>query len=123
MVVLHYAGITKTKFSGVSVIVPKIINAQTDFAQVGLYNYGNEHFEISDAAVDIKTVCGNDDYHSFPEPFSKPDIVVFHSPFGIPRCAVIAKMLKKDKIPYVVVPHGCFSNFAMNFIKTLFLFS
>ena len=113
MVILHYAGIGKNNASGVSVIVPQIMDSQTTFAHVGFYNYGKESFDTVQGVTRISDTQSNDDYHSFPPPFNRPDIVVFHSPFGIPRCVRITKLLKKDGIPYVVVPHGCFSSFAM----------
>lgn len=113
MVVLHYASISKNNASGVSVIVPQIMSAQTEFATVGFYNYGKECFDTGESVVHVKNNKYNDDYHTFPEPFNHPDIVIFHSPFGIPRCAYITRKLKKDNIPYVIVPHGCFSEFAM----------
>ena len=113
MIVLHYAGVSKNNASGVSVIVPQIMNAQSTFGQIGFYNYGKDSFDTVESVVHLKNDKGDDDYHTFPEPFNHPDIVIFHSPFGIPRCALITKKLKKDKIPYVIVPHGCFSKFAM----------
>lgn len=113
MVILHYAGIGKNSASGVSVIVPQIMNAQTTFAQVGFYNYGKESFDTAEGVSRLSDFHENDDYHTFPAPFNHPDVVIFHSPFGIPKSVRITKMLKKDVIPYVVVPHGCFSDFAM----------
>lgn len=113
MVVLHYANISRNNASGVSVIVPQIANSQVTFAQVGFYNYGSECFDTVDRVVRLDKAQGNDDYHCFQEPFNRPDVVVFHSPFGLPKSVRITKMLKKDGIPYVIVPHGCFSKFAM----------
>lgn len=109
LTILHYAGIGFNKASGVSVIVPQILSAQADYARVGFYNYSGDCFPIS-KKVEILTKNESDDYHTFPKPFQKPDIVVFHSPFGIPRIVSIAKMLQQEKIPYVIVPHGCFSS-------------
>lgn len=113
MVVLHYANISRNKASGVSVIVPQIMNAQTEFAQIGFYNYGKEIFDTVQGVTRISDTYSQDDYRTFPVPFNRPDIVVFHSPFGMPRIIALAKMLKKDGIPYIIVPHGCFSSFAM----------
>lgn len=113
MVVLHYARVSKNNASGLSVIVPRILDAQTSFARIGFYNYEKESFDTVEGVTRISDSQGSDDYHNFSAPFDRPDIVVFHSPFGIPQCARITKLLKKDGIPYVVVPHGCFSMFAM----------
>ena len=112
MVVLHYAGISENKSSGVSVIVPEIVNAQSRILTVGLYNYGQSTFALKDEVVYIDNK-DNDDYHSFPAPFNKPELVVFHSPFGLKKSIRIAKMLYEEKIPYIIVPHGCFSKYAL----------
>ena len=112
MVVIHYAGIEKNKTSGVSMIIPEIINAQANYMKVCLYNYGESSFEINkDILVMNKEF--DDDYHGFMPPFNKPDIVVFHSPFGIKKSTKIARMLDREKIPYIIVPHGCFSSDAL----------
>lgn len=108
MNVLHYAGIRENMSSGVSVIVPEIVNAQSELMNVCFYNYGESSFEISKNIL-VLDGQSNDDYHTFSPPFNKPDIVVFHSPYGIKRSIHISAMLRKEKIPYVIVPHGCFS--------------
>ena len=112
MVILHYAGITNNKASGVSVVVPQIVNYQSISEDVALYNYGDEHIILAESAVFINNIM--DDYHGFPEPFCNPDLVIFHSPFGIPNMVRITRKLVRDKIPYIIVPHGCFSSASMN---------
>jgi len=108
MNIIHYAGISANEASGVSVVVPQIINAQAELMNICFYNYGKTSFSIDDKILSFNCEH-NDDYHTFPEPFNKPDIVVFHSPFGIRRSVNVAESLRRDGIPYVVVPHGCFS--------------
>lgn len=112
MNVIHYAGIEKNQSSGVSVIVPEIINSQTELMNICFYNYGRESFDINDKVIQFNG-SQDDDYHNFPEPFNHPDIVVFHSPFGIKKSVSIATMLIKECIPYIIVPHGCFSSNAL----------
>jgi glycosyltransferase involved in cell wall biosynthesis len=113
MVILNYAGIGKNNASGVSVIVPRIVESHARFAEVGLFNYDGECFDTADSVVRISDTVKSDDYHDFPEPFNKPDLVLVHSPLALLKFADIAKKLKKDGIPYVIVPHGCFSSYAM----------
>lgn len=108
MNVLHYAGIRENMSSGVSVIVPEIVNAQSELMNVCFYNYGESSFEISNNILALDRQS-NDDYHKFSPPFNKPDIVIFHSPYGIKMSLHISAMLRKEKIPYIIVPHGCFS--------------
>lgn len=113
MVVLHYAGIGKNNASGVSVIVPRIADSHARFAKVGLFNYDGEFFDTVEGVVRLSDFIKSDDYREFPEPFNKPDVVLLHSPIPLPQFMAIARNLKKDKIPYVIVPHGCFSAHAM----------
>ena len=113
MVVLHYVNLDRNHASGVSVIVPQIMNAQSAFATVGFYNYGPDSFETVDEIVRIKDYQQSDDYHRFPAPFNSPDLVVFQDPFSTPSCAWITLKLERDGIPYIIVPHGCFAEFAM----------
>ncbi len=113
LVILHYANIELNKASGVSVIVPQMVSAQAELAQVAFYNYNGECFPISEKVKNLSDTK-NDDYHTFPAPFHRPDIVVFHSPFGIPRIPSLSKILRKEGIPYVIVPHGCFSKVALH---------
>ena len=113
MVIVHYAGITNNNASGVSVVVPEIVNNMGKFEKVALYNYSNENVYIDKPALQISSSEYSDDYHTFPAPFSKPDIVVFHSPFGIPKMKRVVDQLISEKIPYIIVPHGCFSRPAM----------
>ena len=45
------------------------------------------------------------DIKQLPKPFDNPDIVVFHECYR-PEYLKIAKNLRKNKIPYVDMPHG-----------------
>lgn len=113
VVIIHYAGITNNSASGVSVVVPQIVNNMAFKAKVALYNFSDEIVSINYPAVLLNSKVCSDDYRSFPNPFSMPDLVIFHSPFGIPKMVNIVKRLIADKIPYIIVPHGCFSRTAM----------
>ncbi len=112
LVILHYAGISRNKASGVSVVVPQIVNAQVECAKVGLYNYGSNSLPLS-KAVRVWGCNDTDNYRCFEEPYNKPDLVVFHSPFGITKAIHLINNIQNDKIPLIVVPHGCFSKNAL----------
>ena len=70
MNVLHYAGIRKNMSSGVSVIVPEIVSAQSELMNVCFYNYGESSFETSNNIISLDRQS-NDDYHTFLPPFNK----------------------------------------------------
>ncbi len=118
LIMIHYAGLNNNQASGINSIVPQIVHAQADLARVGFYNYGKDCLPIEEN-VTILSNASSDDYHSFPAPFNHPDIVLFHSPFGIPRIVQIARLLIKERIPYIIVPHGCFSevSFRQKYLK------
>ena len=102
MVVFHIASIENNPFNGVCVAVPQHVIAQKKHATVGLINIRD--IEINDVDVQIRYeepfVIGN-----LPAPFNRPDIVVFHECYR-PKYLGIAANLRKNGIPYVVMPHG-----------------
>ncbi len=118
LIIIHYAGLDNNQASGINIIVPQIVHAQANLARVGFYNYGKDCLPIEEN-VTILSNASRDDYHSFPAPFNHPNIVLFHSPFGIPRIVHLAKRLIKERIPYIIVPHGCFSeiSFQQKYLK------
>ena len=102
MVFLHIASIKNRPFCGVDVIVPKHIIEQQKIETVGLINISNvkclgieKQYEYDKRFNIIK----------LPDPFNKPDLVVFHQVYS-PEYIFISKQLFKQNIPYIIVPHG-----------------
>ncbi len=102
MVILHIASIRNNPTNGVCVAVPLHVKEQGAFARTALLNITN---------VDINGV-GNQLKYKKPfniknlsAPFDKPDLVVFHEAYRV-EYFKIAKNLKKNKIPYIIIPHG-----------------
>ncbi len=102
MTILHFAAIAVNPCNGVCVTVPQHIIEQQKIVNVALVNVKNEQipgiknqFEYN-AKFDIRKLS---------EPFSKPDIVVFHEVYR-PEYLKIARSLTKNGIPYIILPHG-----------------
>ena len=102
MIILHIASIKDSPTNGVCVLVPKLIETQSKLATTGLLNF-NEY------PLDGETKCFT---YSKPfllaqleKPFNKPDLVVFHQVYNT-EYIKIAKALRKQNIPYVILPHG-----------------
>ena len=116
MVIIHIANIDTDVIGGVQVVVPKMVRAQSKYADIGLIN-------TSGKAVDgVRELHFGEkpDIRSLPVPFNKPDIIIFHEVYrfeyiGIYRAAVAAN------IPYIIIPHGCLSKTAQHkkFFKKL----
>lgn len=103
MVILHIAKIDNSPYSGVCVVVPKHVMHQADFATVGLMNI-HEEPEL-DAINDLIEYTEPFDINNLAEPFNKPDLVVFHEVYK-KKYLALYKNLKKNNIPYIIVPHG-----------------
>lgn len=106
MVLLHIAHIETAIVGGVNIAVPKMVNSQKEFAHVGIVNLTEEPIDS------VPTFCLKDFWDKkIPEPFQKPDLVVFHEVYR-PPFLKLASFFRKEKIPYIVISHGCLTKTA-----------
>lgn len=103
MVILHIAAIKNGKYSGVYVVVPKHIEHQSLFATVVFVNILGVKIDGMNNQLDFES---HFNVSKLPEPFNKPDLVVFHEVYWTVYLQ-ISKNLTKNRIPYIIVPHGC----------------
>ncbi len=104
--VLHIAAIENNPFNGVCVAAPQHALAQQEFAAVGFINIKNIAVEAL-AGNSVKQIPFTKPFEirALPEPFNKPDVVIFHECYR-PDYLQIARNLRKYDIPYIVMPHG-----------------
>lgn len=102
MVILHFASIDDSKTNGVCVVVPLHVRAQGQFAETALVNINNFEISFQGKQLPFQTPF---DIRKLPAPFDRPDLVLFHECY-CPRYLAVARNLRKNRIPYVIIPHG-----------------
>jgi len=112
--ILYVANLGTNRASGVNVVVPQHMKYQSEYANIGFYNFQKTSM-IIDSNVTIISNGEHSEFNieKFPEPFNNPDIVIIHDIFSSLKFCKVAKILNKIKIPYIIVPHGCFTHNAM----------
>jgi len=110
MNVIHVANIGSNRANGVNIVVPEHMKYQSKFSNIGFFNFSGISVPI-DSNVKILSKNNNLDFdlREFPEPFNRPDLVIIHDVFSTLKFYKVAKILKKENIPYIIVPHGCFT--------------
>lgn len=105
MNILHVGYIENRPQSGVANVVPKYLEYQAKHARVALLNFCNFTPPNAESNYSIFHWSGTEsDISSLGEPFSQPDLVVFHEVYR-PQFIKLAKSLRSRKIPYIVIPH------------------
>lgn len=102
MKVLHVACIGNSPFSGVSVAAPLHANYQAKYCNAAFFNVNGEAIDSSNCQILIGCQF---DIERVVEQFGLPDLVVFHEVYRAPYLK-IARALRSEGVPYVVIPHG-----------------
>ncbi len=103
MIILHIASIVFDPFSGVCGVIPQYLIEQAKLGhQVALYNSRDSK---TDSRVYQIPCMDPFDIDKMPEPFNKPDLVVFQECYRKEHLG-IGKHLEKKGIPYIIIPHG-----------------
>jgi glycosyltransferase involved in cell wall biosynthesis len=95
MNILHICNVCNSPFSGINVVVPQHIQAQSRLCDVSVLNLCNKKVDCSARQISLEELY-------LPE--FRADVVVFHGVYFL-KYVQIAKYLVKKRIPYVVVPH------------------
>ena len=100
MVVLHICPLSDDLSNGVHIAVPQHVKAQRKYVDAALWNLG-QPLKI-DGLEQVFTAAS---LEQLPPPYCRPDLAVFHELY-IPRYLSLAKQLRRQNIPYIIVPHG-----------------
>ena len=104
MVIVHIANIDTSVIGGVQFAVPKMVRSQSQYAEVCLLN---THGDLI-GGIQTLQYDGKFDIDKLPEPYNKPNIVVFHEVYRFEYISIYRELVKLG-IPYVIIPHGCLS--------------
>lgn len=117
MKILYIAHHSTNIAAGPNWSVPASVDAQSLIDEVLWINMTNvvmSHWKKIPAFHNIEEFGGTlKSLNVLPPPFDKPDIVVFESFYHM-NDVRIAKMLCKEKIPYVIVPRGALTQQALH---------
>lgn len=115
MKLVYYTHLLKDKSTGLNYSIPTQICEQSKIDDVFWYNYIDsnstdwENIDIYHNKNDIKSGS----IKEFPTPFNRPDLVIFESFYHIKDC-IEAKWLKRNKIPYIIIPRGALTKGAQD---------
>ncbi len=104
MRILYITKLSDRKANGVTVSVTQLINSICNYADILWLDLSGYIFKVSDKVKKVNI----DNYLT-----TTPDIAVFEDPFNTTHFCKIAKVLRKNGIPYIITPHGCFHREAL----------
>lgn len=117
-VILHIAYISNDYTSGVSTVVPQLLNWQSKAPSLRVALLNLTEYTPSNATF---PVFFSNRLSNLPAPFNKPDLVVFHEIYRT-RFLPFFLELKKSDVNYIITPHGSLNATAQkqhHFAKTI----
>ena len=102
--VLYITKMRKSQACGVTVAVTQLLNSLCNVCDITWLDISGNQFDV-DNRIKKRT---RDDFLD-----DKVDIAVFADPFNSLEFCSIASILRKNKIPYIISPHGCFHRNAL----------
>ena len=102
--IMYITKLKNKKTNGVTVAVTQLLNSLCKYSHIGWLNLSEGSFEVSEAVERLNLNSWSD---------FCPDIAVFEDPFNSLCFCKIAAELRKKRIPYIISPHGCFTQIAM----------
>lgn len=109
MRILHITSITNPQGNGVAVAVSNYYKYEKELVDVAIYNVEKDIIKdkYSYNISNFKTIS------SLPDGFDSPDLVIFNEVYK-PIYLRFYKECLKNKIPYIIIPHGCLMKKAQN---------
>lgn len=101
VIVLHICDIKNPRGNGVAGVVPKCVFYQNKITPTALWDLNGNLVDN-----DINIIKNKKNISDLPSPFNKPNIVILHELYKF-EYIKISKYCIENRIPYIVIPHGC----------------
>lgn len=107
MNIVYYSKLNGAKCAGMTYSVPSQIEAQSKYDNVYWVNLSQHKLKTPQDTIECNCLLDKKDYSikNLPEPFNKPDLVVFQGVYHF-EFYQIAKQLKKSNISYIIIPRS-----------------